>query len=118
LLLLLKIGFIRIKRTLAKLMAISPRRSLFPAAALRPYRRSTTADRQAVHGLPSGADVLSAPLRALCGYPAGLRDASGNNERRLSRYKEVDFLDHDELKIKRDFPYQIIISAKKPTMFY
>ncbi len=63
-------------RTLVKLKVTIRQSSSFPDAALRPHRLFTTADRQAVHGLLSVADVLSATLRALCGSPAGLRDAS------------------------------------------
>ncbi len=54
-----------------------------PDAPLRPYRRYTTADSQAVPGLPSGADVLSARLWALCGIPSGLREASSRDALRL-----------------------------------
>ncbi len=74
----------RIKRTFAKPRVRSIRqRSSLPAAALRPNRRDSTADRQAIHGLLPVADVLSATLRAVCGIPAGLRDASGSDDLRL-----------------------------------
>ncbi len=54
----------RMKCFLVKLKGITRRRASLPAATLRPYRRYTTADRQAVPGLLSIADVLSATLRA------------------------------------------------------
>ncbi len=52
------------KRTFVKLKGTIRQRISLPDATLRPHRRCTTTDRQAVPGLLSGADVLSAPLRA------------------------------------------------------
>jgi len=72
------------KRTFVKLKRTIRQKASLPDATLRPHRRYTTADRQAVPGLLSGADVLSAPLWALCGSPAGLREASISDALRLS----------------------------------
>ncbi len=46
-------------------------------------------DRQAVPGLLSDADVLSATLRASCGSPSGLREASSRDKLRLPSFRKV-----------------------------
>ena len=52
------------KRILQIFRGQNRRSTSLPDAALRPCRRFTTADRQAVHGLLSVANLLSATLRA------------------------------------------------------
>jgi len=79
--------FIRMKRTFVKLKRTIRQRASLPDATLRRHLRYTMANRQAVPGLLSGADVLSARLRALCGIPSGLREASPRDALRLPRYR-------------------------------
>ncbi len=57
------------KRTFRKVRVTNRQSASLSDAPLRPYHRYTTANRQAVPGLQSGADVLSAPLRALWWFP-------------------------------------------------
>ncbi len=74
------------KRTFVNLKGTIRQSASLSDATLRPHRRYTTADRQAIPGLLSGADVLSAPLWALFGFPPGLREASSRDALCLPRY--------------------------------
>jgi len=75
------------KRTFVNLQGTIQQGASISDATLRLYRRYTTAARQAVPGLLSGADVLSAPLWALRGIPSGLREASSRDALCLPRYR-------------------------------
>ncbi len=108
-----KYWFIRMKRTFVNLKGTIRQSASLPDATLRPYRRYTTADRQAVPGrLLSGADVLPAPLWALYGIPSGLREASSRDALCLPRYNKYSQSGRTEI-----FLYQTLMLSIRPDIW-
>ncbi len=73
------------KRTFRKVRVTNRQSASLSDAPLRPYRRYTTANRQAVPGLQSGADSCPHPSGPCGGSPSGFREASSRDALRLPR---------------------------------